>query len=360
MIGWPAGTALAMTVVLVGPVATASASADVALGLQAWTRPSQAELREMSRAGVRDFRAVLTWSVVEPEKGRRDWAAFDRIVVDAARERIRVLPVLLGSPGFVARRPQDPPRDDESRRRFARFVKHAVDRYGRGGSLWRERPGVPYRPVVAWQVWNEPNLEGFWSGAPRASEYAHLLHVAARAIRSADRRARVVLAGLPGAKIPSWTYLRRLYRVPGAARLFDVVAIHPYARDHRGVLGALRRVRDVMDAARDRRTPVWITEIGWATDGGSDDPADLRASEATQARLLTRTFRALDASARRDLVQRAFWFAWRDHPPRSGEPRWWAQFTGLRRADGSAKPAWRAFRRLAASREPARVRPSRR
>ncbi len=53
----------------------------------------------------------------------------------------------------------------------------------------------------------------------------------ARAIRRADPRAKIVLAGMPNY---SWRDLEKIYRVPGARRLFDVVAIHPYTASPAG------------------------------------------------------------------------------------------------------------------------------
>ena len=45
-----------------------------------------------------------------------------------------------------------------------------------------------------------------------------------------------MLAGLPNY---SWLELGRIYRVPGARNLFDVVAVHPYTKTPQGVLTIL-------------------------------------------------------------------------------------------------------------------------
>ena len=74
-------------------------------------------------------------------------------------------------------------------------------RYGVGGALWREHPGLPAKPVIHWQVLNEVN--GPTSGeAPSAAGYADFLKLTASAIRGTDPNAKVVLAGL-GEKMPS-------------------------------------------------------------------------------------------------------------------------------------------------------------
>ena len=44
--------------------------------------------------------------------------------------------------------------------------------------------------------------------------------------------------------------------------------VHGFARDSRGVLGAVEAARRV-EASHGADTPVWITELGWATGGPS-------------------------------------------------------------------------------------------
>lgn len=92
-------------------------------------------------------------------------------------------------------------------------------RYGVGGSLWREHPGLPAKPVIHWQVLNEVNGPDQWGGPPSAAGYANFLKLTAWAIRGTDPNAKVVLAGL-GEKMPVWlrAYLPALYRQPGFRR----------------------------------------------------------------------------------------------------------------------------------------------
>lgn len=113
----------------------------------------------------------------------------------------------------------------------------------RKGSFWRENRTVPYRPVTDWQVWNEPNYPAYWDGRPNARQYVSLVQRTRSALRSRDRRAKVLLAGMPNSKTPrsvsASRFLRQIYRVRGARAAFDGVGVHPYARDARGVLRAL-------------------------------------------------------------------------------------------------------------------------
>ena len=173
-------------------------------------------------------------------------------------------------------------------------------RYGPAGSLWAEHPEVRARPIRAWQLWNEPNLRGYWSQQPFAKGYVRLLKVARAALRAADRRALAILAGLPN----GWDALRRIYQA-GGRRYFDAVAIHPYTARADRVPRYVLAARRVMRRFGDRRKPVWVTEISWpAAKGRATDPIGIATDDRGQARRLRRGLTAL-AAARRRLRVRA-------------------------------------------------------
>lgn len=304
---------------------------------------ARADFAELDKGRVGAARIGFFWHDVEPTRGAsRAWDKYDRLVEGAAVAGTDVLAVLAGTPSFATDGSNDPPRTRSARTGYTAFVRDAVRRYGRGGDFWSAHPDLPYRPIVNWQVWNEPNLDLYWDGDPDPREYASLLAENARAIREENPDARVVLAGLPGGQGANQMhrYLAALYRVPGARAAFDAVAIHPYAVDVRGVLGALERVRRVMNRAGDRRTSIWVTEIGWATGyTGSFNSVSPR----DQGAHLTRTFRALAQRRGRYRIAGVIWWSFRDAKVKQD---FWVDYCGLFLADGKAKPAWKAFKRF--------------
>jgi Glycosyl hydrolase catalytic core len=311
-------------------------------GIQAWETPTSAEFDAMGRGRVDVFRFNLDWSTVEPHPGDRAWGHYDQLVTAAARNGIQLLAVLYGSPAFATFHRTDPPISASASRFFARFITEAVRRYGRGGVFWKLHRELPYTPIVTWQVWNEPNFAAYWYGKPNARQYVALVKVARSAILKADRKARIMLAGLPESRggIPIVRYLQSIYAVHGSRSLFDVVAVNPYARDQAGVVAAVKRVRSVMDQNHDTRKPIWLTELGWAT-GGPGSP--FRVSLNGQATRLTQSYRAAISLQRRYRVGAVIWFSLRDRRLVAGERDWWAPHTGLFALSGKAKPAWRAF-----------------
>lgn len=340
---------------LVGAAYLAAPAPSIALkksffGVQGWLPPSAGEFQKLGRNGVGRVRNIFVWAHVEPRPGVRDWSLYDDFVTRAVRARVEWLPIIIGSPNFAAADAEYPPMTAEGRAAFAAFIRDAVARYGRGGRFWSTHPGLAYRPVTSWQIWNEPNYPSYWLERPNAKEYVSLLALAAEAVRSSDPKARVVLAGLPETQngIPATVFLRQIYRVPGARDHFDAVAINPYAADHRGVMGAVIRARRTMRRNGDGKLPLLVTEIGWATAGDvSPRTAPFRTSLRGQVKKLTKTFRVLIANRRRYRIDGVVWFSLADRARRADERNWWGINTGLWFADGRPKPAWQRLTRIA-------------
>lgn len=291
-------------------------------------------LTDQARLGVGIVRQPFDLGRVQDE----GWAPYDDYVARAATAGVSVLPVLV-------RRPElGPPPSNAV---LAEFAGEAVSRYGPTGSFWLEHPDVPFLPVHAWQVWNEPNIPNWWRGRPSAQKYVGMLRAGSRAIRAADPGAEVVAAGLPNSKlgVPFLTYLDRMYRA-GARGSFDTLAIHPYARDVGGVLALAERARAVMNRWRDR-SRLWITEFGWSTGG---DASAFRVSQRGQADRIAGSLSALIAERRALRLRGFILFRWKDAaaPPALGRDPW-PLHTGLLGMDGSPKRGFWAFARIVRS-----------
>ena len=324
--------------------APASAVSREFFGVISLEHPSATEFNTMGRGRVGTLRTLLFWPTVEPSPGQRVWTSYDALVENAAVNGIRVMPTIFGSPGFASNRTQAPPRGN-ARAAFAQFVGDAVARYGTGGTFWQQfavkHPGIPALPMLNWQLWNEVNSPSFWSKKPSAKKYGKLLKLTAKTIRSRDPSANVVLAGLftkPTLKraIPIEEYLDALYKVGKIKKFFDAVAVHPYARKPKDAVKAVKLVRKILKANKDRRTPIWVTETGWATSGKK---TRFTVSHARQAQYLERLFGALAAKAARLNVAGVIWYSLRD----SNVGPDWIYRTGLFEASGSPKPAWQSF-----------------
>jgi hypothetical protein len=288
-------------------------------------------LPDQARLGIGIVRQPFDWSQVE----RDGWSAYDDYIARAARAGVSVLPILIRNPEL------GPPSSNAA---YAAFAGGAVRRYGPTGSFWSEHPDVPFLPVHAWQVWNEPNIPNWWRRRPSARRYVALLRAAARSIRAADPGAEVVAAGLPNSKlgVPFLTYLDRMYRA-GARGYFDTLAIHPYARNASGVVALAEQARAVMNRWHDR-SRLWVTEFGWSTGG---DASAFRVTERGQADRIAGALSALIAERRALRLRGFIFFKWKDAvaPPELGRDPW-PLHAGLLRADGAPKPGFAAFARV--------------
>jgi hypothetical protein len=318
------------------------------------------QLDSMVASGVQSLRLTFDWAYAQPYAGWSKVPAADRsefvdvggvptrfdltdqIVGLAAQRGLTLLPVILNAPKWDGVRYRvsivDIPRKNAP---YARFAAALVRRYGPHGSFWQDHsPAVPIR---MWQIWNEPNIIGFWPPQPFEPRYIGLLRVTRAAIKQADPGAKIVLAGLPNY---SWNHLALLYKL-GARKLFDVVAIHPYTRDPSGVITILRKDRQVMSAAGDRNKPIVADEVSWPSSLGKTDHnvgLDFATTEAGQARKLGRLLPLL-AAARKSLRLLGFYYyTWAGAEVHNGLA---FDFAGLLRFKHSmfvAKPAFYVFR----------------
>lgn len=324
----------------------AAGQAEVDFGLQAERLGrqtlSQPEVMRMREGGVDLIRTPLEWEEIQRSGPGQDYdfSNFDRLIEWATEgdlPQLEILPTLIGSPAWVtgAKTNNYPPRTKADLNHWTRFVEAVVTRYGANG------------PIDAWQVWNEPNLPTFWGvRKPEPKEYADFLKLTDKAINVGDRSATTVLAGMPqreDAPKPQIEYLEPFYKIKNVERYFDVLATHPFANNEKAVIAAVEDVREVMDDAKDKRTPIWVTETGFASAG---PPHPFRRSPSQQASALREVFTTFSKQERKLDIEKAIWYSWRDSdtdPPAAASNDRWQTYAGLFTFDGEPKPAWTAF-----------------
>jgi polysaccharide biosynthesis protein PslG len=309
--------------------------------------PSDSHFARIKRGGVDSVRLTVAWSGVEPAKGSYNWSGVDTAVARAARHRLELLPAVWGSPSWVAKDQLSlPVGSAKQRRAWSGFLKTLIRRYGPKGSFWAANPGVPRRPIRTWQIWVEENFF-YFTKRPSPTKYAKLVRISHRAIRSADRRARVILGGmfaLPAQRPPkayaARAFLDLMYRrSPGIKRSFDGVALHPYSRSYVYLKATINQVRNVMKRHGDGRTGLWITEVGW----GSGHDNGFEKGRKGQARQLKGAFRVFRKYRKPWRLKRVYWFSLDDLAGTCN----FCDSSGLFGAGFKPKPAWHAYVRFA-------------
>ncbi|BCY15467.1 cellulase family glycosylhydrolase [Actinoplanes sp. L3-i22] len=293
--------------------------------------------------GAKWIRNDLSWDDIQNEdSGTYHWQLFDRVLAAAQERGLQVLPVLAYTPAWARAAgcteatcaPADPAA-------FARFADAAARRYAPRG-------------VRVWEIWNEENL-GFWKPEPDPDAYAALLQATSRAIRAVDPATTLVMGGLAATgtgtgKISPEDFARAVLRV--APDAVDAVAYHPYTYPHLAgehtLFGTswdrIAGLRAVLTSAGHPRMPIWLTETGAPTGGpgsASDGAGGLDVTHVTEARQATIARDLVTTAATTPLVDALFWYSDRDLGTDTSTSE---NFFGLRRADGTPKPAYAALR----------------
>jgi hypothetical protein len=295
-------------------------------GIAPQTGLTDTDVRYMRAGGIESLRMPIAWSVVQPtRKGGYDWSSIDPTVEVAARGDLEILPFLAGTPPWLGKLTKLPVRNARQRAAWTAFVKAAVERYGPGGQFWREHrtEGINYEPAITapkpmrtWQIWNEANF--FYFAYPvSVRNYAQLLKITSRAIKSVQPGAKILLSGLfarPNARgkkgMSAATFLEGLYRVPGIKSSFDGVALHPYAIDTRELEEMVEEFHEVSRENHDR-PGLYVTEMGWGSQNNFEEVAFEQGIRG-QVRELRGAYGYLIENLRRLNLKQVYWFSWKD------------------------------------------------
>jgi hypothetical protein len=306
-----------------------------------WTDYTDAErntvVDRLAAAHVGWVRIDIGWQTIQ-ERGPDDYESWyldsvDHAVADANVHGLKVLGMLWRTPSWACggcSNPYSPPSTPAS---YARFAAWAAER-------WAGK-------VQAWEVWNEPNQDGFWAGTDR--QYVQLLKAAYPAVHAGDPAAKVVIGG-PAYNDTNW--LRTAYAL-GAKGSFDVMSTHPYqgraddppetadvSGDNIWLLSHAAAVHDLMVANGDGSKPVWFTEFGWSAhaNGAHEEPWNTGVTPAQQGDYLVRALKYVGDQF--PWVTNVFWYNERDTD--LGSPQ--QDGYGLLTRSLQPKPAYAAVR----------------
>jgi hypothetical protein len=349
---------IALIVALV-PASAASAKGKVPktfFGLTGGGLPDQADLRQMHDIKVRTVRLTLSWNQIEPSKGNFRWP--DAQVAALARNGITPSITIFGAPQWATGSNYQgvPPLKGNAKKAWKSFLKKAVKRYKKGGVFWRQNKGLPKKPVKYWQIWNEPNLPKYFASPPTGTQsvkpvknapkaYAKFIKVSDKAIRKADKRSRVILAGLSGSakqgKTSPKKFLKKFFKVKKVNKHFYAAALHPYAGSIKKYKSRISDMRKAMKKGGAKKKKLWLTEVGW---GSASDKFALTKGLSGQAKILKQSFKTTLKKRKKWRIGQLDWFNWRDPPANSPTFCSFCSSAGLLRHDRSPKPAYGKFK----------------
>jgi polysaccharide biosynthesis protein PslG len=287
--------------------------------------PTDAMLAKCQAGNIAWGRVDLNWYALETSKGAYSWGAIDAVVASANARGIRLYATLAYTPPW-ANGGQDhtvPPANPND---WKDFVRATVNRYK--GSIRH------------WGLWNEPDLDHFFSGT--TSQYINTIVIpGAQAIREADPTALRCAPDLAGD-----SYF--LQDVLNAARnSIDVVTVHKYDQTVSSVMNKFDGYRwpwqdpnykTVLQNTGAWGKAVWFTETGWAT-----AEHDHAVTEQEQANLYVDL---LNQVRQRTWINKIFFYELKDDPT-SGVSKW-----GVLDANLAEKLAYGAYRDYVAAHQP--------
>ena len=205
--------------------------------------------------------------------------------------------------------------------------------------------------MTDWEIWNEPNLIGFWN-PPNATIYGALLKASALAIKRVSPQSRVISGGLAPApdtwaSIAPATFVGELAPT-GALSVIDGIGMHPYSFpwwvnepvDANPFYAMVPQLYAVMAANGAGSLKIWATETGWPTSSAS--PRTKRAdgtqvgTEADQAQQLPLLVRTWFSNSYAGPL-----FVYEERDECSNNANWLCKM-GIERLDGSHKPGYLA------------------
>jgi hypothetical protein len=295
-------------------------------------------------AGSAWERIIFPWADMEPRPGAFERGMFgDQAIRDQVARGFTEVGVIIYTPPWAAPDPNRAPRNVVPRNVYREW--NDPENYW-GRFTWRL--ASHYAGLVDhWIIWNEPDLyepSSRWFFDGTFEDYYQLLKVAYQAIKAANPRATVILAGMAYWYDQAWDrppYLASLLEVaardPTARRnnwYFDVVAVHTYANPLNSYTQPMLMRRIL--AARGIDKPIWIPEsnVVPADDGKAPVwPGPYQATQDQQASYVIQSL-ALGIAAG---VERQAIYKLLDELPEDG------QYFGVVRNDGTVRPAFVAF-----------------
>jgi hypothetical protein len=242
--------------------------------------------------------AGTSWGALEPSKGQYDWHSLDSWVQESQRHHVQLDYVFVNVPRWASTRPDEqcigkkfgcaaPPNMPD----WEEFVTTLATRY-KG-------------KISSYELWNEPNASGFWTGTPK--QMADLAARAYAIIKSIDPDA---IVASPAASSTGWPLSHDAwldeYLTAGGGKYADVIAWHGYSgRNDRPALPPedltqqIQALRKVLERHGMSDKPIWNTEGGWGKDAQLPD-ADEEAAFLVKWFLINFT----------NGVQRAYWYQW--------------------------------------------------
>lgn len=203
-------------------------------------------LDKMIEVGLKLVRFDITWGSVE-RNGQFDFSHYTTAAQEMAKRNVKGLFLLVyGHPDHGG----STPVTDADRSAYGAYARQAALTF------------KPLNVIDGFEVWNEPNLAGFWPGQDPLL-YSKALAAAIAGIQSVDANIPIVTGGVASTDFNYLSAVLRSGYVTGASAL----GVHPYRQTGPETFAAELSPLNQLANAYGVNLPWWDTEWGYSSYG---------------------------------------------------------------------------------------------
>jgi hypothetical protein len=229
---------------------------------------SSAALNKAQATGMKFVRKGIEWHTIETTKGVYNWSQVDTWIADMEARGLSMLLCIVWNNSLYDTAYPRAITTPEGREGYAKFAERLADRY-KGKD-------------IIWELWNEPNLQGFWRNTPEqlsntdemAEEYAALVNYTVPRMKAADPNCRVVAGSISALWPPSFSWFERCAEMGMLDSGIDAVSVHPYGFvwPELAMKNGYPGIRQILNAHGKPNMPIVTSEVGydeqWLIDRG--------------------------------------------------------------------------------------------
>ncbi len=166
------------------------------------------DLTMLKHAGIGMVRMDVSWAGIEKETGIYDFSQHDQLIADLQSRDIGLLFIIdYGNPLYDQGMA---PHSVEGIAAYQQFCAALAQRYADKG--------------IFWELWNEPNLDHFWTPRGDVDAYMKWCKAVAPVIRENDPNAVIIAPATSSFDIP---FMEACFK-QGLLELVDGISVHPY------------------------------------------------------------------------------------------------------------------------------------
>lgn len=170
-------------------------------------------LQMLRDIGAQMVRLDVAWAVVEKNVGVFDFSNLDRSFQAMRAKGLKLMLILdYGHPVHTGAW-NAPPKTTAQLAKWSAYVTAVANHY--------------HGDDIMYEVWNEPNLSGYWGGSPSAAEYVAVLDAATAALRAVRPEAYIITGGLSPAGIDPIAYISYIAQHADMSRI-NAIGYHFY------------------------------------------------------------------------------------------------------------------------------------